>query len=419
MSAIRIPCDEKAIAALPSATGEKAQYIARFNGEAGLFVVVGRQKRTFTVQADLRHGGQRATIRLSLGNVSLREARRRAREVLARVGRYSQARKLTTEQLAQARRALKAIAEGRDASPEELVVDPQGPTLTQAWTAYAAALAKKRRSQRTIDGYRDLVTRLLARWADTPLPSLATPAGIDEVRAEHDRLVSAHGPSAANAAFRALRAIYGHARRGKNWPDNPIDAIDFAKERGHRPVVIDLAAWNAERLRLPNALRREMHLFALFSGLRRETLLTMRWADVDMKKRLLHVPAPKGGTDRAFDLPLSKPMLRCLWRARRAGRLLHPRNAVTWIWPSPTSASGHISEIKEKKLAVSHALRRTLISIAPAAGVPKVFVKALVNHRSRSDVTDAYIVFDALRPQIAEAQEKLSAFIVKSIGQVV
>ena len=40
-----------------------------------------------------------------------------------------------------------------------------------------------------------------------------------------------------------------------------------------------------------------------------------------------------------FDLILSRPMIRCLWRARKVGRRLFPENAKRWVFPG--SSNGH------------------------------------------------------------------------------
>ena len=43
----------------------------------------------------------------------------------------------------------------------------------------------------------------------------------------------------------------------------------------------DLAVWWAQLQQLPNPIRREMHLFMLLSGLRRQDVLTARWDHLD------------------------------------------------------------------------------------------------------------------------------------------
>jgi integrase len=95
--------------------------------------------------------------------------------------------------------------------------------------------------------------------------------------------------------------------------------------------------------KLPNLVRREFHLFTLFSAMRPDALTRARWEHLNVGKRVLCVPDPKGGKQRAFDLPLSQAVLRCLWRTRTAGRHLHGHEAHEWIFPS-AAPCGHIGE---------------------------------------------------------------------------
>lgn len=96
MPDIRIALNDKAIAQLP--TPEDGWYLARDTELKGFFVVVGKRKRTFTVQGDLRQRGKRAsTIRVSIGDASeltTRAARAIAKEYLAQIskGQHPKAR---------------------------------------------------------------------------------------------------------------------------------------------------------------------------------------------------------------------------------------------------------------------------------------------------------------------------------------
>src|SRR5229473_6561251 len=95
MADIRIHLTDKTIAQFP--TPKDGWYLARDTELRGFFVVVGKRKRTFTVQGDLRRDGKRASsIRLSIGNtseMSTRVARAAAKEYLAQIsqGRHPKA----------------------------------------------------------------------------------------------------------------------------------------------------------------------------------------------------------------------------------------------------------------------------------------------------------------------------------------
>ena len=67
MADVRILLTDKAIARLPAP--KDGWYLTRDTELKGFFVVVGKRKKTFTVQGDLRQGGKRASsIRVAIGD---------------------------------------------------------------------------------------------------------------------------------------------------------------------------------------------------------------------------------------------------------------------------------------------------------------------------------------------------------------
>ena len=163
--------------------------------------------------------------------------------------------------------------------------------------------------------------------------------------------------------MRTLRAIYNHARRlARDLPaDNPTSGVDWNIQRRRDTAmgIEDLPRWFREAGRLRHPIRREFHLFTLLSGSRPGALMQARVEDLDLQRGVLHIPRPKGGAKRAFDIPLSRPMIRCLIRAMRVGRILHPEAAETWIFAAdsapergsplaPTIRSAAISATCEK-----------------------------------------------------------------------
>src|SRR5271169_2413148 len=89
MSDVRMLLTDKTIARLPSPND--GWYLARDTELKGFFVVVGKRRRTFTVQGDLRRGRKRASsIRASIGDtreMSTRTARSIAKEYLAQISK--------------------------------------------------------------------------------------------------------------------------------------------------------------------------------------------------------------------------------------------------------------------------------------------------------------------------------------------
>lgn len=393
MADIRLLLTDKAIAKLP--TPEEGWYLARDTELKGFFVVVGKRKRTFTVQGDLRQSGKRASsIRVAIGDVrelSTRTARATAKDYLAQISRGQHPR-------------AGAVSTIGTTSGDNGEIGPlsNGITLRQAWERYRDAhMVRKGRSERTIESYRDHVERIFAKWLDVPLEELGRhPAMVVE---RHDEITRGNGPYIANGSMRTLRAIYSHARKAnKTLPtDNPVGAIDWNGERrrdtGMGPA--DLKAWFTELTALDNPIRREFHLFTLLSGCRPTALQETTPDNIDFKRRILHIPKPKGGAKRAFDIPLSREMIRCLIRVIRFGRQMHPSQSRSWIFPAD-SASGHIVEQKEDRATLSkwgNDLRQSFRTIAAAAGVSEFDAKLLMNH-AIPGVNAGYIT----RPKLLE-----------------
>ena len=80
---------------------------------------------------------------------------------------------------------------------------------------------------------------------------------------------------------------------------------------------------------------REFHWMSLLTGLRRNDLATLKWCDVSVLGYFMTLRAPKGGTKRSFKSPLSPTIVRCLARARIAGRVLYDRQSREWVFPRP------------------------------------------------------------------------------------
>jgi integrase len=200
-------------------------------------------------------------------------------------------------------------------------------------------MRKRARAARTITDYSDIIERVLKDWLDTPLADLGRDP--QRVMDHHAKLTAHRGPYAANKAMRVLSAVYNHAQRyAQHLPGvNPVSIVDFNPEKRRQTGMgpQDLGVWHAQLMRLPNPVRREFHLFMLLSGSRPDALSKARWEHLDLTRRALHVPKPKGGEKRAFNIPLSREMIRCLWRVRRAARQMYPAQADTWIFPADSA----------------------------------------------------------------------------------
>jgi integrase len=408
---MRLALTDKAILALQfTASG---QQIVRDGELPGFFVMVGKRTKTFMVQGDLRQNGKRQSLRLKVGEVGelrTREARAKAKALLGLIGKGVDPRP-------------KEAGEGE--APNLGTSRPEGSpdidlTLRAAWTRYRDAhLKRKGRSEGTIENCRDHVERLMADWLDQPLWALGNNPSL--VTARHEKITQENGPYIANGCMRSLRAIYNHARKAaRSLPaENPVTAVDWNSERRRNTALglNELSPWVGQLRALDNPIRREFHWFLLLSGSRPDALKRARIEDVDFRSRILHIPKPKGGEIRAFDIPLSRAMIRCLVRVLRLGCVLHPVQGREWLFPAD-SESGHLVEHKEGRATLAkwgNDLRQTYRTVAQTVGVADLDVHLLMNH-SVVGVNAGYINRNKLlRDHLSQQQEMISGKIVDTL----
>ena len=348
----------------------------------GFYLIVTPTKRGYYVQS-LVHGKQ---VRTKIGDhpaISAKDAR-----VLAA-------------------KTLVSMKAGVNPSEEKRKARAKGITLRQALELH---LASKPLSAKTVEGYRYVIENYLSDWLDKTLAEI----GADRVgvRERHQRITKKNGKATADATFRTFRAVYGRGlREHPDLPPNPTGNVDFHGVQ-KRKVDADadrLKAWGKAVLELA-PVRRDLHLFMLLTGMRRTASFEARRDD--RNGDVLHVPKPKGGAARAFDLPLSKALQDLLdHREAEANKI---KRRTPWLFPSD-SKTGHVQEVQQEELGglTGHALRHCYGTLAVQAGVPLLELKYLLNHAS-GDVTMGYL--NPSSDHLREYQEKATAYVLEQIG---
>jgi len=350
----------------------------------GFYLIVTPTKRGYYVQS-LVNGKQ---VRVKLGDHPAMDAKK-ARDT--------------------ARHTLVSMRGGTNPNEERRKARARGITLSEALDLHLAA---KPLSPRTTQGYRYGFDQYLGDWLDTPLAELGT--NRTGVRERHRKITTDHGGPSADSVFRVFRAVYNRGlREHPDLPPNPAANVDY---HGLKRRKVDV---NAERLRTwgeavlcLHPVRRDLHLLLILTGLRRASACEAATRHLDLDDGHLHIPNPKGGAVRAFDLPLSGP-LRDLFGHRLAENpKLHRKNP--WLFPAE-SKSGHVAEVAQHELdgLTGHALRHTYSTLAVEAGVPLLELKFLLNHSS-SNVTMGYL--NPSLPHLRGYQEKASAYILDALG---
>jgi integrase len=216
-------------------------------------------------------------------------------------------------------------------------------------------------------------------------------------RAALARKRSGHsGQVTANNIMKVLRLMFNFAAdRRPQIGTNPVKLRKMwypVEPRSRDLEGEDLPAFYKAVMELENVVARDYIMLILFTGLRRREAAALRWEDVDLKARVLNIPADQTKFDRELDLPLTDFVHDLFVRRRSLGK-------TEWVFPA-NSRSGHIEEPKFFLAQVAkacgiyvsvHDLRRTFITTAEATEMSVYALKALVNHSLGKDVTGGYV----------------------------
>lgn len=309
-----------------------------------------------------------------------------------------------------------------------------GPTLRQGLELHVTAMQRRRRSERSVKQIQEEVTRYLADWLDRPLVELtaaALDAACNALMAARAPVAGAVNPPGAATAKRLLAhvsAIWTSAGKLHDLPvRNPAKGVTahVLLPRQERVADVELPAW-LTRVQKLTPVRRDLHLFCLFSGLRSESARSLRWDDVDWERSLLHVRKAKG--DRPYTIPLAATHLELLRRRQRENvPEFGPFGGDHgWVFPGVARGTERVQPVAsgrpwkrddKSKLPGLHALRRTFNSVAQEIGIPLEAREALMNHNGQGVNLRVYTV-----PQrwdhLADCQRRIEAALWERLGRV-
>lgn len=343
----------------------------------GLMVVCHATTKTYAVQGDVRRNGRHVrTVRVKIDRVDrigLREARNKAKSIMSQ------------------------IQSGVDptAGPEE-----SGITVAKALEVH---LGEKTFRDATIEAYRYHLDHYLARYKNRAVTDLNR----NEVRDIYDRLRERSGQTTASGVMRTLRAVINTAMRmDETIASNPVAAIRIPMPKRREVDGLDLETWWTLTEELP-PIRRDVHRAMLLTGARRSSILQVRRSDVDFDKGVLMFNHMKTGGRMMF------PMGTWLTNMIR-DRLEHDVPLVSpWLWPSPTSECGHITEPKQgPDLPSPHEYRHHARTLFIASGVPYAESALLLGQRlpgASGGYVHAEHLVEHLRPHAQALENKVLA----------
>lgn len=239
----------------------------------------------------------------------------------------------------------------------------------------------------------------------------------EEIEKLHQKTKKELSPYTANRMLSLIKHMYSIAiRQGHVHRDaNPAEFISKFPEQSR-----DRFLQSDEIKRFLDALENEDNqvfknyiLLSLFTGQRRNSVLSMRWSDVDLKNGLIYIPDTKNGD------PMQIPM------TTQIKELLESMKAIAeseWVIPSNKSASGHLEDPKRpwqdllrradiKNLRL-HDLRRTQGSYQAITGASTNIIGKSLGHKSQSaTIVYARLSADPVREAMQKSTDKILGFI--------
>lgn len=344
----------------------------------GLMVICHTTTKTYAVQGDVRRNGRHIrTVRVKIDRVDrigLREARNKAKAIMSQ------------------------IQSGVDptAKPEE-----SGMTLSQALEIH---LGEKPFRTATEESYRYNVDHYLARYRNRAVTDLSR----SEVRDIYERLREKSGQTTATCVMRTLRAVINTAMRmDETIASNPVSALRIPNPQLREVDGLDLAAWWKASEEL-SPVRRDLHRAMLLTGARRSSILQVRRADIDLERNIMTFTHMKTGGRMLFPMGT---WLAAMIRDRLAQD--EPLNSP-WLWPSPASSRGHVTEPREDgpDLPSPHEYRHHARTLFIAAGVPYAESALLLGQRlpgASGGYVHAEHLVEHLRPHAQALEDKVLA----------
>ncbi len=293
-------------------------------------------------------------------------------------------------------------------------------TLESVFNRYLEVRALR---AKTVSVYKSAMRSYFSDWLPQPIRQITRPA----VEQRFLELRANKGQASASMGFRVLSSLCNWARADvvDGEPllrENPCDVLKQKRyDRSVKPrksyldeKQIDKLLHYAEVVRRwptpelfteinkdgVSAQVMNYVLLLLFTGLRKNEGLGLRWEDVDMTKRVFLARDTKNHSDHF--IPMSFYVYRIF------SDQLALAGDSPFVFPSERSDSGHMTETKKrlKKIVEAsgvefmlHDLRRTFASHAAIQGMEHAAIQRALNHKA-TGITAQYIqaTVETLRP---------------------
>jgi len=325
------------------------------------------------------------------------------------------------------------FADGLDPVKEHQKKEARDTTLREAFEAYKTAPKRRgngKGAPKKPQTIRDIekAMRRFEDWRDMPVTKITGRM----VKDRHAKLTEASAAQ-ANLAFRYLRAALNLVIADCDDDDepilarNPVDRLNKLSQWGEvkpskRHLPEDRVAEWLDVVRRDlvglhcDAECRDALIFMLLTGARIGEVLgnskdgypALRWADVDLKKRIVTFRNTKNGTDH--ELPISSQLADLLTdRQKVAGDVYVFSNAHGEVPADLRNALRRIEKSTGLHLT-AHDLRRSFATVASNLDISAYKLKRLTNHISGGDVTAGYVTVTT--DDLRDAMQRISDYLL-------
>ncbi|KJV62554.1 phage integrase family protein [Rickettsia amblyommatis str. Ac/Pa] len=215
------------------------------------------------------------------------------------------------------------------------------------------------------------------------------------------------GKYGANRFLEVLSPVFSKAIEWELLTVNPVIGIKKHKEQSRDRYLTreEIPRFFTAISEEQNQVMKDFFLIALYTSVRKDNVLTMRWEQISFADKQLYLPDTKNGDPHR--LPLLDQAVEIL-KARKE------QSDSIWVFPSETSSSGHLQEPKKawkricKKAGIEnlriHDLRRTIPSWMAMTGANQYVIGQLLNHRDpRSTAVYTRLATDTAREYMQRA----------------
>jgi len=210
------------------------------------------------------------------------------------------------------------------------------------------------------------------------------------------RQIGSKAPVEANRTLALIKSAWNQAIDAGLAEANPVTRIKpYDEPRRARYMDADelprfLQALDNE----PSRDARDILLVLLLTAQRRGNVLPMRWADVDLSRRVWTIARTKAGHEHVVPLVAELVVMleRRGERAEKGAEFVFPARSKAGHFTDPMPALKRVCERAEITARTTpHDLRRTWATWAGKVGVDSMAIKKALDHSTKGDITAGYV----------------------------